>query len=348
MQFVRTLADNHVDRAERPESSLILYQQASRCEKRGDIKEASILFNKILGNTSDRAIYAGAHFHLGEICFMQGRKMDAKEHFIECLKKYPYHRKAKEYLIRYYEVHETCLEQFNDIEKSNTLKVTDQIVQESRLAHTFLDGLEGIEIGASAYNPFGLKTLNVGLIDEIYEDEQFKRAGYICPIDIVAPADNIPLATECMDFVLASHVLEHCKDFIGTVLEWFRVIKKGGFLYIIFPRSDASAADSKKPLSEWRDIFNTYRENEHDINHYELHAHFHVLDGDKLKGIMTKIFGDRVELISEQPIDDKVGNGFTLVYKKKRYYEASFPWVLNNESVLLTLPKEESMKKGFV
>jgi hypothetical protein len=32
---------------------------------------------------------------------------------------------------------------------------------ESQLAHHLLDGLNGIEIGASVLNPFGLDTLNV-------------------------------------------------------------------------------------------------------------------------------------------------------------------------------------------
>lgn len=33
--------------------------------------------------------------------------------------------------------------------------------KESELAHKYLDGLSGVEIGGSAYNPFGLNTLNV-------------------------------------------------------------------------------------------------------------------------------------------------------------------------------------------
>ena len=37
------------------------------------------------------------------------------------------------------------------------------IFPESRLAHLILDGLEGLEIGPAAHNPFGIKTRNVGL-----------------------------------------------------------------------------------------------------------------------------------------------------------------------------------------
>ena len=33
--------------------------------------------------------------------------------------------------------------------------------RESAIAHKYLDGLKGIEIGGSAHNPFGLDTINV-------------------------------------------------------------------------------------------------------------------------------------------------------------------------------------------
>jgi hypothetical protein len=32
---------------------------------------------------------------------------------------------------------------------------------ESDIAHQYLDGLKGIEIGGAAHNPFGLDTINV-------------------------------------------------------------------------------------------------------------------------------------------------------------------------------------------
>jgi hypothetical protein len=43
---------------------------------------------------------------------------------------------------------------------------------ESKLAHSLLDGLRGIEIGPSTHNPFGLNTRNVGHHDPVYEQEQ--------------------------------------------------------------------------------------------------------------------------------------------------------------------------------
>ena len=38
---------------------------------------------------------------------------------------------------------------------------------ESALAHKYLDGLKGIEIGGSAHNPFGLDTINVDYTDDM-------------------------------------------------------------------------------------------------------------------------------------------------------------------------------------
>ena len=38
--------------------------------------------------------------------------------------------------------------------------------KEHILAHKFLDGLQGLEIGAAAHNPFGLKTRNVAPFDD--------------------------------------------------------------------------------------------------------------------------------------------------------------------------------------
>lgn len=40
------------------------------------------------------------------------------------------------------------------------------IFPESKLAHEILDGLDGLEIGPAAHNPFGLRTRNVGLSPE--------------------------------------------------------------------------------------------------------------------------------------------------------------------------------------
>ena len=82
------------------------------------------------------------------------------------------------------------------------------IFPESRLAHEVLDGLEGLEIGPAAHNPFGLRTRNVGLTADhdpvdyaFYRQVQLEKCGSFAVIDIAGDAANIPLADHSTDFV---------------------------------------------------------------------------------------------------------------------------------------------------
>ncbi len=87
--------------------------------------------------------------------------------------------------------------------------------RESELAHLYLDGLRGIEIGGAAHNPFGLNTINVDRIShtslgfEPYALEQVRLCGEVLPVDVVAPGDKLPFADKSYDFVISSHVIEH-------------------------------------------------------------------------------------------------------------------------------------------
>jgi hypothetical protein len=86
--------------------------------------------------------------------------------------------------------------------------------KESALAHKLLDGLEGIEIGGSAHNSFGLKTRNVDYTSELtcFKQEEIKLCGEALPVDIVSPGDQLPFEDSSVDFVISSHVIEHFPD----------------------------------------------------------------------------------------------------------------------------------------
>jgi ubiquinone/menaquinone biosynthesis C-methylase UbiE len=43
------------------------------------------------------------------------------------------------------------------------------------------------------------------------------------------------VADESYDFVYSSHCLEHLKDVEVSLLNWIRIIKKGGYLYFVVP-----------------------------------------------------------------------------------------------------------------
>jgi SAM-dependent methyltransferase len=206
----------------------------------------------------------------------------------------------------------------------------DPAIPESCLAHKYLDGLRGIEIGASAINPFGLNVKYVGLADEIYEEEQLRVVGKAILPDIVATADDIPLPAESEDFILSSHVVEHCPDLIKTLLEWYRLVRKEGYIFMIVPHPDASPSDRGRPLTTWRHIIEDFRNHANPQTEPECglfgHCHYHVLSFDSMQEFVRKVFGARLELVDRRRLDDKVGNGFTLVYRKTAALSESFPW----------------------
>jgi len=53
--------------------------------------------------------------------------------------------------------------------------------------------------------------------------------------DIVASGDNLPLKDETFDFVVSIHSFEHFPNPKKTLLEWLRVLKKGGVVGIVHP-----------------------------------------------------------------------------------------------------------------
>lgn len=203
---------------------------------------------------------------------------------------------------------------------------------ESSHAHQWLDGLSGIEIGPAAHNPFGLDTRNVGLRHAGYYQEQLRRTGRLSPLHVEAPADALPLPSESEDFVLSSHVVEHCPDLIRALLEWYRVLKPGGLLYMVTPKRDAAPSDRGKPLTAWRHVLEDFDNRQTPEKETQAgsfgYCHYHVFTPRTLRGFMRQIFGDRLALVDALDTDDKVGNGFVLVYRKASRPEDEEPWLL--------------------
>lgn len=201
---------------------------------------------------------------------------------------------------------------------------------ESRLAHQWLDGLQGLEIGPSSHNPFGLNTRNVGIQDEIYENEQLSLVGETAKLDIVARAEDIPLPDESEDFILSSHVLEHCPDLIRTLLEWFRIVKRGGYIFMIVPHRFAAPSDRERPLTEWSHILADFQRGITELTEPEAgkfgHCHYHVFSPEIMKDFIGRIFGNHLTLVDYQEVDDKLGNGFSLVYRKEIHNSQLLPW----------------------
>lgn len=188
--------------------------------------------------------------------------------------------------------------------------------QESALAHSLLDGKEGIEIGASAHNPFGLNTKNVGRDTKgtVYEQEEIKLCGEAAKLEIVCEGDNLTLPDCSVDFVISSHVLEHFRDPIKAIKEWLRVVKPGGLVFVIFPHKERTF-DKDKPRTTLADLLARHEEtlagkgtgapvpDEH-------HTIWYLADALELCSRMGWT------VLTTQDPDDKVGNGFTFVIQK--------------------------------
>ena len=208
------------------------------------------------------------------------------------------------------------------------------------MAHRYLDGLRGIEIGGSFKNSFGLNTLNIDYTDEsnIWHqmDSTFK-------VDIVASGDDLPFKDNTWDFVINSHVLEHFFDPIKAINEWLRVIKPSGYLYMIIPHKERTFDRDREitPLSEiiarhkGELKIQDYAHNENSISQanetkYMLikdtpilpgfeqlsednHQHWNVWTTESFLEFMKYL---KLDVLECQDVDDKVGNGFAIVIRK--------------------------------
>ncbi len=183
---------------------------------------------------------------------------------------------------------------------------------ESKLAHKYLDGLQGLEIGGSIHNPFGLDTKNV---DYTAEENQYKKlekkfTGQSLKVDIVAPGDNIPLPDGSQDFVLSAHVIEHFPDPIKALKEWYRLIRKGGYIFTIVPHKERTF-DKGRERTKLQELIDCYEgriaRNPNPDDHYSVWITEDMVE-------IVKYLGWNI--VEVQNVDDKVGNGFTIVIQK--------------------------------
>lgn len=187
------------------------------------------------------------------------------------------------------------------------------IIRESVLAHQLLDGLRGVEIGGSALNPFGLKTLNIDYTDDLNTDFKIaekKASGQVMKVDLVALGDDLPFKNNTLDFVVSSHVIEHFYDPVKTIQEWLRVVKPGGYVYMIVPHKERTF-DKDSPRTALAEIIERHDHPNPPVPDH--HGHHSVW--------ITQDFVDIVnhygwKLIAVQDEDDKNGIGFTIVLQK--------------------------------
>lgn len=190
---------------------------------------------------------------------------------------------------------------------------------ESALAHKYCAG-KGLEIGGSAHNPFGLNTLNVDFTDSMetkFKKEEIRLCGKALKVNIVAPGDDIPLPDESQDFIVSSHVIEHFTNPIKALIEWDRLVKPGGIIFMIVPHKERTFDKGKEntPLEHLIEDF----KNNNTKPHADPNGHDHCWVTESFVELINYIIQElymKWEIVEVQDVDDKVGNGFTVVIRK--------------------------------
>jgi SAM-dependent methyltransferase len=169
-----------------------------------------------------------------------------------------------------------------------------------------LEGLVGIEIGASAHNEFGLRAINVDRYPEMdtrYKVEEKQLCGRMRPVDLVAPGDDVPFRDEAVDFVFASHVIEHFPDPIRALDEWCRVARHR--VVLVVPHRDRTF-DAGRELTAAEELL-------------QRHARGFTSAEDKhwsvwtLESFLETCHAAGFPVVGSLDPDDKVGNGFMVV-----------------------------------
>jgi SAM-dependent methyltransferase len=176
----------------------------------------------------------------------------------------------------------------------------------SHFVLSYLAGLNGIEIGASAHNEYGLNAINVdryGEMDTIYKEEEWRLTGRRKAVDVVAPGDDIPFEDDAVDFVFASHVLEHFPDPIRALKEWLRVARK--YVVLVVPHRDRTF-DRDRELTPVDELLRRHEQRLDD----QRDLHWSVWTLESFLELCDRL-GFRV--VDALDPDDKVGNGFMLV-----------------------------------
>jgi len=183
----------------------------------------------------------------------------------------------------------------------------------SALANQLLTGLRGIEIGGSAHNCFNLNTLNIDYTDDYntaFKQHEIKVTGGYLKVDIVSPGDDLPFKDNVWDFVINSHAVEHFYDPIKAIKEWLRVTKPGGYVFIIAPHKERTF-DRDRPRSTLAEIIDRHEHPNPPVPmNYDHHSVWITEDFIEI----CNYYG--WPICAVQDVDDKVGNGFTVVIQK--------------------------------
>lgn len=173
---------------------------------------------------------------------------------------------------------------------------------------SYLGGLRGIEIGASAHNRYFLDAINVdrfASMDTPFKREERELALHRAKVDVVAPGDELPFEDDSFDFVFSSHVIEHFPDPVRALYEWMRVARR--YVVMVVPHRDRTF-DADHPLTSSQELLQRHASSFQGTD--DALIHWSVWNRETF----IEFCGDiGLSVIDSLDPDDKVGNGFAVV-----------------------------------
>lgn len=110
----------------------------------------------------------------------------------------------------------------------------------------------GVEIGA-------FQTPIPG-ISPVYVDRFSEYANQPTLAEYFGDAADLPFVDSSLNYVATSHVIEHVANPLSAFLEWYRVLKNDGVIYMVVP-SRLFTFDRLRPLTAIEHIVDDYRNN---------------------------------------------------------------------------------------
>ena len=152
---------------------------------------------------------------------------------------------------------------------------------------------EGIEIGALHQSLPIPSNVKIHYVDRLEYGALLDQYPELSKDDVIRPDiidDAYSLKTiknESYDFCICNHVFEHMRDPIGAFINWMRILKPGGILYISIPDA-GNPLDAGRPVTTLQHIIDDYTTVDltKDRQHFfECARYWHKTGGDKANAI---------------------------------------------------------------
>lgn len=132
----------------------------------------------------------------------------------------------------------------------------------------------GIEIGA-LHNPlnYSASNANVKYVDRLPVEELRKHypelnSNNLVKVDIIDDGEILnTIDDNSLDFIIASHMLEHCKNPIKTIHSHINKLKQGGIIYYVIPDKRYSF-DKERELTTFEHLIDDYFNKNDHFPHY--------------------------------------------------------------------------------